>query len=205
MKTPSLLLTALLAAATAVAQLAPPPSTPSPILPTTGVVRLKVEQESKSDTDGPKRTQKRALKITLTNTSTDSLPLRVKYVFFGRVVGSRETVAIDHSDLTTQLQPKAEQTLTTATQSATMTDEHYKDKKKVEASGQKFTGYGVKVYHDGKVIAEAFAPASVADDMAAMPGLPASKPKPAAPAAKPAPKPAPKSAPKPATPAASPT
>ncbi len=201
MKTPTLLLAALLTAATAGAQLSPGPSTPTPILPATSVVRLKVEQESKSETDGPKRTQKRALKITLTNTGTDSLPLRVKYAFFGRVVGSHDTVAIDHSDLTTQLQPKAEQTLTTATQSATMTAEHYQDKKKVEASGQKFTGYGVKVYHLGKVIAEAFAPSSVADDMATMPGLPGPKPKPAAPAAKPAPKPAPK----PATPAPSPT
>ena len=164
-----------------------------------GPVRVTVQQESKSDNKGFTKVQHRVLKITLTNTGPDSLPLRVKYAFFGRAGKSHDTIVIDHSDLTTQLQPKSDQTLTTASQSATLVEEHFDKTKKIEATGQKFTGYGVKVYQDGKVIAETCEPTSMQDDLANMPGLPAPKPKPAPAAAKPAPKPAPK--PKPATPA----
>lgn len=159
----------------------------------TSPVRLTVKQESKSDNKGFTKTQFRTLKITLVNTGPDSLPLRVKYAFFGRAADSRDTIIVDHSDVTTQLQPKSDQTLTTKTQSAKFIEDHFENKKKVEASGQKFTGYGVKVWQDGKVIAEACDPPSMLDDLAKMPGLPAPKakpapapPKPAAPAAKPA-------------------
>ena len=173
-----------------------------------GPVRVAVQQESKSDNKGFTKVQHRVLKITLTNSGPDSLPLRVKYAFFGRAAKGHDTIVIDHSDLTTQLQPKSDQTLTTASQSATFVEEHFDKKKKIEATGQKFTGYGVKVYQDGKVIAETCEPLSMQDDLAKMPGLPAPKPKPAPAAAKPAPKPKPAPAaakpapkPKPATPA----
>ena len=189
MKLPALLLTAALAAtafpAAARAQMSP--------------VRVTVLQESKSDNKGFTKVQHRTLKITLTNSGPDSLPLRVKYAFFGRTAKSHDTTVIDHSDITTQLQPKSDQTLTTKTQSATFVEEHFDKKTKVEASGQRFTGYGVKVYQDGKVIAETCEPSSMLDDLAKMPGLPEPKPKPAA--AKPAPKPAPKPKPAAATPA----
>ena len=163
----------------------------------TSPVRLTVKQESKSDNNGFTKVQSRTLKITLLNTGDESLPLRVKYAFFGRNTGSRDTVIVDHSDITTQLQPKSDQTLTTKTQTAKLIEEHFEKKKKVEASGQKFTGWGVKVWQDGNVIAEACDPPSMLDDLAKMPGLPAPKakpapaPAPAKPAAKPAPKPAP--------------
>jgi len=163
----------------------------------TGPVHLTVVQDSKTDTNKETKVHHRVLKITLVNSGPDSLALRVKYAFFGRAAGSHDTIVIHHSDLTTQLQPKSDQTLTTATQSATMTDEHFVKGKKVAATGQHFTGYGVKVYQDGKVIAETCDPPSMQDDLAKMPGLPEPKPKPAPP--KPAAKPAPK--PKPATPA----
>ena len=164
----------------------------------TGPVRVAVQQESKSDNKGFTKVQHRVLKITLTNSGPDSLPLRVKYAFFGRAAKGHDTIVIAHSDLTTQLQPKSDQTLTTASQSATMMEEHFDKTKKIEAIGQKFTGYGVKVYQDGKVIAETCEPSSMQDDLAKMPGLPGSAPA----AAKPVPKPAPK--PKPATPAPAP-
>ena len=149
-------------------------------------VHISVQQESKSD----KKVQFRTLKITLANRGPDSLPLRVSYAFFGHGAAGHDTIVISHSDLTTQLQPKSDQTLTTKTQPA--------------AAGQRFTGWGVQVYQDGKVIAEACDSPSRQDDLANMPGLPGAKPAPApAPApAKPAAKPAPK--PKPATPAPAP-
>lgn len=171
-----------------------------------GPVRITVRQESKSDLNKDTKVQSRTLKITLVNSGPDSLPLRVKYAFFGHAAKGHATIIIDHSDLTTQLQPKSDQTLTTKTQTATFVDTHMDNNTKVEASGQRFTGWGVKVYQSGKVIAEACEPSSLLDDMATMPGLPESKDKPAAKPApappKPAPatpKPAPK--PKPATPA----
>ena len=178
-------------------------------LPTTAAlpptpVRLTVQQESKMDSKGIDKIQSRTLKITLVNGGPDSLPLRVKYAFFGRAAKSHDTIVIDHSDITTQLQPKSDQTLTTKTQTAKLTEEHYDKNNKIEASGQKFTGWGVKVYQNGTVIAEACEPQSMQDDLAKMPGLPGAKPappaaKPAAPPAKPAPKPKP--AAPPATPA----
>ena len=139
-------------------------------------VHISVQQESKSD----KKVQFRTLKITLANSGPDSLPLRVSYAFFGHGAAGHDTIVIDHSDLTTQLQPKSDQTLTTKTQPA--------------AAGQRFTGWGVQVYQDGNVIAEACDSPSRQDDMAKMPPPPGLKPKPAAP---------PKAAPKPksATPA----
>ncbi len=201
MKLPaSLLATAAFAASvfTASAQL---PSTAA--LPPTPV-RLTVQQESKSDNKGFDKIQSRTLKITLVNSGPDSLPLRVKYAFFGRAAKSHDTIVIDHSDITTQLQPKSDQTLTTKTQTAKLTEEHFDKNNKIEASGQKFSGWGVKVYQNGTVIAEACEPSSMQDDLAKMPGLPGAKPappaaKPAAPPAKPAPKPKP--AAPPATPA----
>ena len=186
MKLPATLLalTGLAASAfSASAQLSPAPLPPS-------AVRIAVLQESKSDTSGFTKVQHRTLKITLTNTGSDSLPLRVSYAFFGHGAAGHDTIVISHSDLTTQLQPKSDQTLTTKTQPA--------------AAGQRFTGWGVQVYQDGKVIAEACDSPSRQADLANMPGLPGAKPAPApAPApAKPAAKPAPK--PKPATPAPAP-
>ena len=163
-------------------------------------VRISVQQESKSDNQKDKKVQSRTLKITLTNSGADSLPLRVKYAFFGHGAKGHDTIVIDHSDITTQLQPKSDQTLTTKTQTATFTEAHMDKKTKVEASGQRFIGWGVKVYQDGKVISEACDPPSLQDDMANMPGLPMPKPKPAPAPPKAAPKPAPK--PKPAAPAA---
>ena len=162
-------------------------------------VHLTVVQDSKTDTNKETKVHHRVLKITLVNSGPDSLALRVKYAFFGRAAGSHDTIVINHSDLTTQLQPKSDQTLTTAVQSATMVEEHFVKGKKVAATGQHFTGYGVKVYRDGNVIAETCDPSSMQDELAKMPGLPDAKPKPAP--AKPAAKPAPKPKPAPATPA----
>ena len=167
-------------------------------------VRISVQQESKSDNQKDKKVQSRTLKITLTNSGPDSLPLRVKYAFFGHGAKGHDTIVIDHSDITTQLQPKSDQTLTTKTQTATFVEAHMDKKTKVEASGQRFSGWGVKVYQDGKVISEACDPPSLQDDMANMPGLPMPKPKPAPAPPKAAPKPAPAPKPKPAAPAAKP-
>ena len=176
------------------------PAAPLPASP----VRLTVQQESKTDNKGIVKTQARTLKITLVNGGPDSLPLRVKYAFFGHGAKGHDTIIIDHSDLTTQLQPKSDQTLTTKTQTAVFVEAHLDKEKKIEASGQHFTGWGVKVYQNGNVIAQACEPPSMQDDLAKMPGLPEAKPAPKpAPAVKPAPaKPAPK--PKPATPAPAP-
>ena len=202
MKLPATLLAAAALAANlfpAAAQVpvAPVPAAPVPANP----VRLTVQQQSKTENKGLDKIQTRTLKITLVNSGPDSLPLRVQYAFFGRAGKSHDTIIVDQSDLTTQLQPKSDQTLTTKPQSAKFTDEHFDKGKKIEASGQKFAGYGVRVYQDGKVIAETCDPSSMQDDLAKMPGLPGAKPapapNPAAPAAKPAPKP------KPATPAPS--
>lgn len=197
MKSPATLLAVAALAAgafSASAQLSPAP------LPVSAV-RIAVLQESKSDTNGFAKVQHRALKITLTNTGPDSLPLRVNYAFFGRGAKGHDTIVIDHSDLTTQLQPKQEQTLTTKNQTASFVGEHFDKKTKVEASGQRFTGWGVKVYQDGKVIAEACDSPSRQADLANMPGLPIPKPKPAAAPPKPAPAPKPAPKPKPAPPA----
>ncbi len=161
------------------------PAAPLPASP----VRITVKQESKTDSKGLTKTQSRTLKITLVNGGPDSLPLRVKYAFFGHGAKGHDTIIIDHSDLTTQLQPKSDQTLTTKPQTAVFTEAHLDNGKKIEASGQRFTGWGVKVYQAGKVIAEACEPSSMQDDLAKMPGLPESQP---------APKPAPAAKPKPA-------
>ena len=177
------------------------PAAPLPASP----VRITVQQESKTDNKGLSKTQTRTLKITLVNGGPDSLPLRVKYAFFGHGAKGHDTIIIAHSDLITQLQPKSDQTLTTKPQTAVFTEAHLDNGKKTEASGQHFTGWGVKIYQNGNVIAEACEPSSMQDDLAKMPGLPDAKPAPKpAPAAKPPapPKPAPK--PKPATPVPAP-
>ena len=200
MKLPASILAAALFATGVFSAAAQLPAAPFPASP----VRITVKQESKTDNNGLTKTQSRTLKITLVNGGPDSLPLRVKYAFFGHGAKGHDTIIIDHSDLTTQLQPKSDQTLTTKPQTAVFIEAHLDKGKKFEASGQHFTGWGVKVYQNGNVIAEACEPASMQDDLAKMPGLPEAKPAPApAPAAKPAPaKPAPK--PKPATPAPAP-
>ena len=190
--------TLLACAALATATLPAAGTEPSP-------VHISARQESKTDSTGPVKVQSRTLRITLVNSGPDSLPLLVKYAFFGHGAKGHDTIIIAHSDLTTQLQPKSDQTLTTKPQTAVFIEAHLDNGKKIEAIGQHFTGWGVKVYQNGNVIAQACDPPSMQDDLAKMPGLPDAKPAPKpVPAAKPPapPKLAPK--PKPATPVPAP-
>ena len=147
-------------------------------------VRIRVEQESKSDNSKDRKTQQRTLKITIASGATESLDLRLVYAFFGRGAKSHDNTVVASGDMTTTLHPGTEQTLTSATKSATLIDEHFDKKKKVEASGNRFTGYGVKVFKGAEVIAEAFEPPSMKDEMGKVPNPPVKKPKAPAPAPK---------------------
>jgi hypothetical protein len=146
-----------------------------------GPVTVRVEQDNKTDLNKFKRTQHRVLKITLTNSGDASMNLRVRYAVFGRDSKTHAIVDVHHSDLTTTLQPKSDQTLTTAEAVAVLTEDHIENKKKVDGSGARLLGYGVQVLEGTTVVAEAYDPPAMKEELAKIP-----PPKP------PAPKPAPK-------------
>jgi len=146
-------------------------------------VSLRVEQETKqSEPPGAKdhytKTQKRTLKVFLTNSSKTETNVKIKYTFFGHAINSHETTAIDQGEKDATLKPSDTQEVDTPTSSQTYVEEHYppKSKVKVPASGNKLTGYGVQVFVDDKLMGESYEPLSMKDLMGKAPAAAAAAP-----------------------------
>jgi hypothetical protein len=131
-------------------------------------IRIQVEHLSKSEAKGKTRSEKtqvRSLRIRLDNGSNESFDgLVVKYWFFGRDVKARETKLITAGERKSSLAPRGKDIVESEPVSSSYVEEHYEVAKskggrggkptKVPASGEKITGYAVRVMNGDKVVAE---------------------------------------------------
>jgi len=139
---------------------------------------VRVEQAANTDTDKFKKTQEKKLKITVSNSSSADANLIVKYFFFGHGAKDHEIEVIDKGDKAASVKSHATEVVETPKARATFTEAHYESKKsggggnqgrgggqqlgkKIEASGNKITGYAVQVLNGGTVVAEYFSEPSL--------------------------------------------
>jgi hypothetical protein len=159
----------------------------------TSAILLRVEQHNTSDMNAKdrfSRTQKRALKIYLTNSSSNPADLKVKYTYFGRDVTSHDVVVIKTGEDQVAVKPQGEAEDDAGSSTSLSTDEHYQaggkgaPATKIPGAGAKFVGYAVQVYSGSTLVAESYEPESMKDEVGkAQPMAPAAA------AAKPAAKP----------------
>ncbi|MEK0451776.1 MAG: hypothetical protein RL088_4044 [Verrucomicrobiota bacterium] len=141
-------------------------------------VRMDVVQRQKTDSSGKSNESKkqiRSLEITLQNFSRENHDgLEVKYWFFSRGVKSGDTSVLKQGERKVSLAAGQKQIVESEQVASSFTEDHYKveNKKggkgsngstrqsisKVEGSGERIVGYGVRVSSGGKVLAETFSP-----------------------------------------------
>lgn len=148
--------------------------------------RVRVEQVAKSESEKHTKTQKRSLKIFLSNSSKEPAELIAKYYFFGREASGKDPVKLDEGAKAISSKPLGTEMVESAIVTATSTEEHYgsssqgKGKggsgKKVEASGTKILGFAVQVFQGEKMVAESYDPPSMKEQIAK--AYPATKPAP---------------------------
>jgi hypothetical protein len=129
-------------------------------------VTVRVEQVAKSESEKFSRTQKRSLKIAVTNASPEDKSLKVKFYFFGKDSGENDLLLLEKGERAATVPARQTVTIETPTVSRRAVEEHYAGKsggqggarrgKKVEASGQRIVGHGVQVFEAGKLVAEYF-------------------------------------------------
>jgi hypothetical protein len=125
--------------------------------PAPDAIGARVEQVAKSEHAGFTHGQTHALRVFLTNTGgEDKSGLKVNYYLFGKDLRGLTEVAVLHKGQV-NADVKAHGTAMVETPAATVkyTEEHSegprKNMHKVEASGKKFTGYGVQIF-DGDAL-----------------------------------------------------
>ena len=153
---------------------------------------LQVEQDITSEGKVVKyqRTQKRALIISVTNTSNAPLDLVVKHKIFGRAVVGHDVVVISQGDHPMKVAPLATERFETVSGTAVALDTHFDatTKKMIPGSGATIVGHGVQVLQGGAILTESYEPPSLKQewDKAApfTPGAPGAAATPAATPAK---------------------
>ena len=147
-------------------------------------ISIRVEQTTGVDREKFKKTQEKALKIFVTNgSSADLNNLTVKYFFFGHSLKDHEAEILEKGERTASVKARMTETVETPAAKATATEEHlvagrggfkssnkkgsgFNNAKKVAASGEKLTGYGVQVFEGGKLLADYFSEPSLREKAA---------------------------------------
>ena len=131
-------------------------------------ISIRVEQVTGVDREKFKKTQEKSLKIFVSNGSAaDMNNLTVKYYFFGHDVRDHEAEILEKGERTASVKARAMEIVETPAAKASATEAHsVKGKgkgggKKVAASGEKLTGYGVRVFSGEKMLAEYFSEPSL--------------------------------------------
>jgi hypothetical protein len=133
-------------------------------------ISMRIEQVTKSETEKFKHIQKHSLKFFLTNgSSQDRSGLVVRYFFFGKEAGSNEAILLDKGERPASVASHKTEIVETPVVSKTFLEAHYdtgkggaqnkgatKLGKKVEASGEKFVGYGGQLFDKETLLAEYF-------------------------------------------------
>jgi hypothetical protein len=147
-------------------------------------ISIRVEQVNKSDNAKHGKTQSRMLKVNITNGSADDKSgLVVKYWVFAKEVKDRDLVVLGKGELPAQVKSHGTEIVETPTFTAKSTEDHYEMKKpekgrsgqknnkgpqlgkKIEGGGEKMAGYAVKVFDGGTLVAEAYEPLGMKEQM----------------------------------------
>jgi hypothetical protein len=139
-------------------------------------VSMRVEQVSGSKPEKYSTTQKRSLKIHLTNGSAQDLTgLKVKYYFFAKEVKEKDITVKDKGEKSADVKARATEVVETPVVTATSVEGHSEGSNggwkgssggrssghKVEASGEKIVGYGAQLYSGDKLLTEYFSEPSL--------------------------------------------
>ena len=137
--------------------------------------RVRVEQVSKSETEKYSKTQKRSLKIFVSNGSKEPVELIAKYWFFGRELKGKDVLELDKGEKPVSTKAMGTEMVESAVVSAESEEEHYAGGgsskgrssagKKTEASGTKILGYAVQVFQGTKMVAETYEPLSMKEQV----------------------------------------
>ncbi len=126
-------------------------------------IRMTIEQISKAETKDKKKpnnkTQIRSLNIRLDNNSPQLYDgLIVKYWFFGRGATERANRILVAGERKSVIAPRSKELVESEVVSKSFAEESYdaKTKKKTPASGEKISGYAVRVMQGDKVLAETY-------------------------------------------------
>jgi hypothetical protein len=143
-------------------------------------VRMDVIQKQKTDSKGKSNESKkqiRSLEITIQNVTRNNLDsVDVKYWFFTKGMKDNDVDVFKSGEKKTSIAAGKKEIIESEEVSSSYTSDHYqvnkgkgnnnrggnnkggRSVKKVEGSGDKLVGYGVRVSSEGKVIAEFFSP-----------------------------------------------
>lgn len=152
-------------------------------------VTIRVEQANKSDMN-PKdriaRTHCRKLHVFVTNNSQEQLPLKIKYMLFGRDMLTHDIVKVSEGEQPVEVKPHSAANVDSAEAKIVSSAQHWdaKAKKMIDPSGATIVGAGVQVLQGDKLLAEWYDPMSVKDEWGKAPPMIGLKP--SAPPAKPA-------------------
>ena len=133
--------------------------------------RVRVEQVAKSESEKTAKTQKRSLKIFVSNASKEPAELIAKYYFFGREAKGHDVVKLDEGAkpvsskaLGTEM---VESGIVTAVFEEARSSGYSKGKpgKKEEATGTKILGFAVQVFQGEKMVAESYDPPSMKEQV----------------------------------------
>ena len=145
-------------------------------------LRMRVEQVNKTDTEKSAKTQKRSLKVTVSNSAKqDFSGLKLKYTTFVRDMKNKDLLILDEGEKSADVKAMGNEIVETPTVTASSVEEHYEGKmgkggkssgKKVPASGYKMYGYGVQLFEGGKLVAEEFNPPSLKEEASKLVSVP---------------------------------
>ncbi len=139
-------------------------------------IRMDVQQRQKTDSKGKShesKTQMRSLEISLQNLSRLNCDnLVVKYWFFAKGIKDGDTDIFKHGERKTSVAAGKKEVVESESVSSSYTEDHVEVEKgkskggknatpkvkKVEGSGDRIVGYGVRVMDGEKVLAEVFSP-----------------------------------------------
>ena len=124
-------------------------------------IGLRVDQVSKSITEGGKKTVKRSLNVHIANNSSETQTMTAKYILFGRDAATGDILVMDSGDQSATVKSRSTELIETTAATAVFNEAKMTANKRVPASGAKFVGYGVRVMSGEKVVAEAYDPASL--------------------------------------------
>jgi hypothetical protein len=137
--------------------------------------RVRVEQVSKSETEKFTKTQKRSLKIFVSNSSKEAAELVAKYYIFGRELQDNDIVKLDEGAKPVSSKPLGTEMVESAIVSTSSEEAHSsgssrgkssgKSAKKTEASGTKILGFAVQVFQGEKMVAESYDPPSMKEQI----------------------------------------
>ena len=153
-----------------------PVTTPAPLIRAgLSPVSIRVEQPTKTDNEKDKKTAKRSLKIYVSNSSTEPLELKVKYVLFGRNAGTGDIQSVDDGERPGSVKPRATEIVETTVATAIVVESKFDKGKRTPASGMKFVGYGVQVFIGDKMVAEAYDPPAMKESWGKVVAAPKAK------------------------------